>query len=64
MARNKRWKRRAKRFLGIGIRENHINRVTQCNWCRKCPKCIWCTGFKLAGIRQLEKEFKNCVTEK
>ncbi|EHK2364195.1 hypothetical protein ACSXAB_07135 [Clostridium perfringens] len=64
MARNKRWKRRAKRFLGIGIRENHINRVTQCTWCRKCPKCIWCTGFKLAGIRQLEKEFKNCVTEK
>ncbi|MCX0353363.1 hypothetical protein LI064_02350 [Clostridium perfringens] len=64
MARNKRWKRRAKRFLGRGLRVGAPNRIIKCTWCRKCPKCIWCTGFKLAGIRQLEKEFKNCVTDR
>lgn len=61
MARNKRWKRRAKRYLGEGIKENHIGRVTQCSWCRNIHNCMWCTGFKLVGIRQLEKEFRHEV---
>lgn len=67
MARNKIWKRRAKRSLGECIRTGVHKGKQQCLICSyifKCECCNFngdCTRFKLVGIRQLEKEFRHEV---
>ena len=62
---NKRWKREAKRSLGNAIRKDFINDDLElaCGWCKYAPECFsepnsGCVGFKLIGIRQLEKVCK------
>lgn len=62
---NKRWKREAKRSLGNAIRKDFINDDLElvCGWCKYAPECFsepnsGCAGFKLIGIRQLEKVCK------